>query len=79
MTTFNHVYRDEDVTVEVIDYMAASPVIITGSGYGDADAGEQEHIEFNILDKSDVVLATERDVTRDEFFEILAIYKELAE
>lgn len=79
MTTFNYVYRDEDVTVEVTDYMAASPVIITGSGYGDADAGEQEHIEFNIVDDSDAEVATERDVTRDEYFEILAIYKELVE
>lgn len=79
MTTFEHVYRDEDVTVEVTDYIGPTPVVITGSGYGDADAGEQEHIEFNILDNLGDVVATERDVTRDEYFEILAMYKELAE
>lgn len=79
MTTFDYVYGDEDVTVEVTDYMPATPVIITGSGYGDADAGEQEHIEFDLVDDSGEVVATERDVTRDEFFEILAIYKKVVE
>lgn len=79
MTTFNHVYRCAFVTVEVTDYIPATPVVITGSGYGDADAGEQEHIEFNIVNDSGEVVATERDATRDEFFEILAIYKEMVE
>lgn len=36
---------------EVIGYFPASPMCITGSGFGDADPPEFEDIEYQILDR----------------------------
>ncbi len=37
--------------IEVTYYAAATPMRITGTGYGDADPPEPEEFEFTVLDR----------------------------
>lgn len=41
--------EDNDVVVQVTSYQPERPMVITGTGFGDAEPPEHEEIEFDIL------------------------------
>lgn len=47
---FAYVIDGKDVVIDVFFYKPYCPMVITGSGFGDAEPPQQEEIEFSVLD-----------------------------
>ena len=49
MIEFNSYIGTDDVLIRVTDYSAATPMRITGSGFGDCEPPEDEIFEYEVL------------------------------
>ena len=61
---------------EVLDYCIASPILLTGTGYGDATPPEPEVFEFQIRStKGELAPWLERKLTDEDMDRLLSEYK----
>ncbi|MGQ0335716.1 hypothetical protein [Halomonas elongata] len=61
---------------EVTHYCASLPMLITGTGFGDAEPPEPEEFEYRILDRRGRLAEwLERKVTQEDETRLLAEYR----
>ena len=77
MIEFNSYIGTDDVLIRVTDYSAATPMRVTGSGFGDCDPPEDEIFEYEVL-RPDGTPWPERDIQVSEAAD-LRIYREFLE
>ena len=53
-------YGGGPVTVIVDDYEAAEPMRVTGWGFGDAEPGQEESIDYRVLEDGEEFEPTDR-------------------